>query len=242
MALAPKTNRWRPPGLRSLALLAVADLACGWLLVSTAGENNDLGWRAILRAILVLTIVAAAATAYWATVRPRIAGLAVASSVALSLPDTSLVAVDNLVGHAAPSAMAFAETPALWEAVRRHASPGQRIANNPRLMVDMTPWVVNISWALLCDRRSCFAGHEMALAFAFLSDARRQAISSQFVGIFAGTGSPSDLDDLADVYGCDVVVLTPADGAWLRIPSPLVNATAFWRCSKVDGASTGEIQ
>jgi hypothetical protein len=32
----------------------------------------------------------------------------------------------------------------------------------------LTPWPVNISWALFADRWSCFAGSELALPFTSL--------------------------------------------------------------------------
>ena len=70
--------------------------------------------------------------------------------------------------------------------MRRYAGPDARIANNPLFLSDITPWPVNISWALLADRSSCFAGRELALAFAPLPPQRREAIKAQFVRVFAG--------------------------------------------------------
>ncbi len=66
------------------------------------------------------------------------------------------------------------------------AKDGARFANNPLFLRDVTPWPVNISWALLADRSSCFAGREMALAFAPLPPPRREAIDTQFIRVFAG--------------------------------------------------------
>jgi hypothetical protein len=88
----------------------------------------------------------------------------------------------------------------------------------------MTPWPVNISWALLADRRSCFAGNELAIAFAPLSRQRRGEISEQFRRLYAGEGSADDPRALAEMYGCGVVLITARDGAWARDPfadSPL---------------------
>jgi hypothetical protein len=112
----------------------------------------------------------------------------------------------------------FAQTPDLWSAVRRYASPNARIANNPLFLADLTPWPVNISWALLGDRSSCFAGREMALPFAPLSPERREAVNEQFIRVFAGRALPEDVGDFATKYGCDVVVLVPQDGAWGNDP------------------------
>jgi hypothetical protein len=46
--------------LASLACLASTGLIVSWLLVSTLGENNDLGLRAIIPAEMVLIVAAAA--------------------------------------------------------------------------------------------------------------------------------------------------------------------------------------
>jgi len=46
--------------LASLACLASTGLIVSWLLVSTLGENNDLGLRAIIHAEMVLIVAAAA--------------------------------------------------------------------------------------------------------------------------------------------------------------------------------------
>ena len=60
---------------------------------------------------------------------------------------------------------------ALYEQLSREDARhiDRAIANNPLFLKDLTPWPVNISWALLANRSSCFAGREMAIAFAPLS-------------------------------------------------------------------------
>jgi hypothetical protein len=119
--------------------------------------------------------------------------------------------------------------------VRRHATAEERIANNPLFMQHVTPWPINLSWALLADRRSCFAGRELTLAFTSLPRNRREQINAQFVRIFAGHASPEDVQLLAGRYDCRVVVVTPQDGAWGRDPfstSPLyrlVESNDRWR-------------
>jgi hypothetical protein len=67
-------------------------------------------------------------------------------------------------------------------------------------------------------RSSCFAGLELALAFAPLSSERRVAINSQFLTVFAGEGTPEETRDLAAKYDCDAAVLVPTDKAWDHDP------------------------
>ncbi len=173
--------------------------SCLWLLVSTLGDNNDLGLRAIIPAEMVLIVSVAAAAAGLAKARLGIVVVAIALvGLALSLPDTATMIHDNVAGRQRPGGAEFAQSPDLWAAVRRYAPPAARVANNPLFVKDVTPWPVNISWALLANRSSCFAGLDLALAFAPLPPERREAINAQFVRVFAGEGTTDDVHDHGD--------------------------------------------
>jgi len=200
-------------------VLAVTGLAISWLLVSRLGDNNDLGLRAILPAAVILIAAAAAGVvaAPARAVRAAIAATAFGGLI-LSLPDSAAMIYANWRGDAAADESVFAQTPELWSAVRRYAPANTRIANNPLFLQDLTPWPGNMSWALLADRNSCFAGREMAIPFAPLAPERREAINAQFIRVFAGEGTTQDIDDLARKYGCEVVVVVPQDGAWNKDP------------------------
>jgi hypothetical protein len=203
-----------------LACLAGAGLVVSWLLVSTLGDNNDIGLRAIIPAEVVLIVSAAAAVAAGLSSVPRRAVIATIALVglALSLPDTAKMIHDNIAGQRRPDGKAFGQSPELWAAVRRYASPAARVANNPLFVKDVTPWPVNISWALLANRSSCFAGLELALAFAPLSPERREAINAQFLRVFDGQSTADDVHDMATKYGCDAALLVPRDKAWDNDP------------------------
>ncbi len=215
------TQRTLPLGLEKTVAavfiaLACAGLVVSWLLVSTVGDNNDLSLRAVLPAAMVLIIGAAAGM--MRTSRRTLIAAAALAGLALSLPDTVAMVRYNLIGSPAADAQTFAQAPELWAAVRRYALPTARVANNPLYLQDLTPWPANMSWALLANRSSCFAGREMALAFAPLPPDRREAISAQFIRIFAGQGSADDVDAMATKYACDVVVVVPQDGVWTKDP------------------------
>ncbi|MFZ1149584.1 MAG: hypothetical protein WAR76_07605, partial [Xanthobacteraceae bacterium] len=215
---------------RVLGVLAAAGLAISWLMVSRLGENNDLALRAILPAAMILIAFAAAGTlaAPQRGLRAAIAAFAL-GGLMLSLPDSAMMIYDNWRGSAAADEAAFAQTPELWTAVRRHAPAGARVANNPLFLQDLTPWPANISWALLADRSSCFAGRELAIPFAALSPERRD-INDQFIRVFAGQGMPADVGEFASKYGCDVVVVVPQDGAWTNDPFA---ASADYRLAEI---------
>jgi hypothetical protein len=219
-ALRSVMSRSERLATKVFACLAGAGLVVSWLFVSTLGENNDLGLRAILPADVVLIVVTAAGMAglQGETLRAPIMAAALAG-LALSATDFVQTMRDNIVApYGPPDAKIFAASPDLWAAVRRHAGPAARVANNPYFLADLTPWPVNISWALLADRSSCFAGREMAIAFAPLPPDRRSETDAEFLRVFDGRPAPDDVHDLATKYGCDVVVLVPQDKAWDRDP------------------------
>jgi hypothetical protein len=220
MALVAMLRSGAPPpeklATAALACLAAAGLLASWLLASTLGDNNDLGLRAVLPAASVLIAVAAAGL----MLLPRRAVIAATAigGLILSLPDTAAMIRSNIDGTPTPDGAVFAQTPELWQAVRRYAAPTARVANNPLFLQDLTPWPANISWALLANRSSCFAGRELALALAPLSEEMREAINAQFIRVFAGEGTAQDVDDMARKYVCDVVVVVPQDKAWNNDP------------------------
>jgi hypothetical protein len=219
VAIAAGRSAEEPRGpLRPLVLLLVASLIVAWLMVSTVGSNNDLGWRAILPAALLLVAFAAAGVSIrLAAGAPRMAIVA-AVGFLLGLPEGLAIIKENLRAQPAKSEQVFAASPELWSAVRRQMSPTERLANNPLFLADLTPWPINISWALLADRRSCFAGADLALPFAPIPKARRAELDKQFTRVFAGEAGPADVEQLAKRYDCAVAVVTAQDGAWSNDP------------------------
>ncbi len=216
VALALYARRaFRRPELRarslSLVVLTAASLGTAWLLASTIG-NNDLGWRAILPAVLVLTAFAAAGLARWIALRAYAAAAGALVLFAASLPDPVLVG--DVTGKASDQAPAFARAPALWAAVRRYAGPTDRIADNPLSFDEITDWPVNPAWAMMSNRASCYSGWETARAYVDLPQARITDIDAQFIRIFKGQGTPDDIRQMAQTYGCRVVVLTADDEGW----------------------------
>ena len=152
-----------------LLVLAFMGLLISGYFTITFSDNNDLAWRAVLPAIFVLTIFAATGLARWlAAPAPLAAGLALALLL-LALPRSFQLVVENWRGTPSPSGKAFAAIPELWAAVRRHTGIAERVANNPQFMADMTPWPVNISWALFANRASCFAGSNLVVPYLVIA-------------------------------------------------------------------------
>jgi hypothetical protein len=212
-SLGPEQHR----AAMAMAILTAVGFGIAWLFASTIA-NNDLGWRAILPGVMALTIFASVALMRWLTLRRVWAAIAAMALLALGLPDGLRFIAQNAQGYASPDATAFAATPDLWAAVRRHTAPDERVGNNPLFLGDMVRWPVNISWALLADRRSCFAGWNLARAYVALPGAGIDRINTLFEQVFAGNGTADDVHALAREYDCRVIVVVPSDGAWRHDP------------------------
>jgi hypothetical protein len=203
---------------RTLCALAVVSLLIAGLFTITFAENNDLGWRAVLPAVCILTIFAAIGLSRWLTAPAPLAAAGALLLLLLGLPRSFELAAEDFHGALTASGKSFAATPAMWDAVRQHTAPDERVANNPLFMRDLTPWPVNLPWALFADRPSCFAGRELALPYTSLPRTRLAEIENQFVRVFGGHEQPGDVRDLATRYQCRTVVVTSQDGAWNNDP------------------------
>jgi hypothetical protein len=231
----------------AFAALAAASLAISWLLVSTLADNNDLGWRAVLPGAMVLTVFAAVGLARWIAAPAYAAAAAAVAAILVGLPGGIELIHSDVAGRPAPDGKLFSQSPQMWVAVRRHARAEERIANNPQSFADTTPWPVDISWALLADRRSCYAGRELTLVYTSLPRLRQEEIDAQFIRIFSGEGTPGDVEDLATKYDCRLVVLTSADAAWTNDPfaasarfRQVEEKAGQWRIYRVMSANGGE--
>lgn len=203
---------------KAFAAVALSGLLVAAFLTSTLADNNDLGWRSVLPAVMVLAIFAAAGLARWLAAGARVMAGVTLLLLAAALPDTVRIVAEHVRG--APSAVdrAFAQTPQMWEAVRRQTGPAARVGSNPLFLAEMTPWPGNVSWALLSNRRSCFAGRELVLPFAPLPRAEVERIAEQFRSVFAGETDADAFRDWTIRFDCTTVIVTPADGAWRRDP------------------------
>ena len=202
---------------RPLGLVAAACLCTAWLLRSTI-DNNDLGWRAVLPAVLLLGAFAGCALEN-CVAAGRWSLLTVAAFIAaLGVPDAMRMMFDYAGGQRPGDALALAAAAPVWQAVRRHAGPDDRIANNPDDAAAALPWPVNIAWATQSDRPSCYAGWETVLAYGTLPKPALIETALRFKRVFDGDAQPGDVDHMARIENCAVAVVVPADGAWAHDP------------------------
>jgi len=97
----------RKRAVGAFAALAAASLAISWLLVSTLGDNNDLGWRAVLVGAMVLTVAAAVGLARWIAARAWGAAAATVAAILVGLPGGIELILLGLGRRGAPVAPAL---------------------------------------------------------------------------------------------------------------------------------------
>jgi hypothetical protein len=225
---ALKAKGENPTMLPVMAGFAGACLSVTWLLRSTI-DNNDLGWRAAIPAVLLLTVFAAAAWARWLASAWRTAAAAAMLLAGLGLPQAGERFAEAWHGERPADAAGFARSVPLWQAVRRYSAPDARVANNPLMLATMTVWPDDISWALLSNRPSCYAGWSTGIAYAAVPREALLHIDDLFKRVFAGGAQAGDVDALAMGYDCAIAVVTPADGAWLKDPFA---TSSTWRLAE----------
>ena len=198
-------------------LLGFVSLAVGGILVSQLGGNNDLGWRGILPAILILTIFSGVGLSRYLGATRFGCGLAALILVGLGSYEGIRNLCYNLCHQPSNASLLFEDSAAMWAAVRKQSGDEERIANNPRFLSDVTRWPINISWALMANRRSCYANSGFG-PFSPRTKISQDDIEAQFDRIFSGHPETDDLKQLAKRYNCALVVVTSQDGAWKNDP------------------------
>ncbi len=196
----------------ALALLAIGSLATAWLLRSTI-ENNDLGWRVVLPALLVLPGVAGCLAEQLIATR-SIVVLPIAIVALLGVPQAATMLAEYRQGIHPGDPAAFVQTAPAWQALRRLSRPDDRVASNTGLAAAATFWPVNPVWALLSDRPSCYAGRQSVVAYGALTHPQLDAIDQRFARVFSGHPAESDVADMARLDDCRFALVTQQDGAW----------------------------
>ena len=208
-----KDSRFRMIG----SAIAAGVIVCGTIR-STVLENNDLSWRGALLAIIVLIPLAAAGLSlYFRKLGIPMRALAILLVAAGSYQGVKLIS-ENASPEIKPEGQQFASAIRMWKAVDNLSRPDERVLNNPSLFGTMTPWPINISWALVSNRRSCYAHRDLVAVFVPLPRKLLSNIDALFSRVFMGTPEADDLRELATTYDCAIVVVASSDPAWGNDP------------------------
>ena len=115
----------------ALAALTAASLMTAWLLVSTLATNNDLGWRAVLPAVMVLTVIHRGRPGALDRGARKTRGC-IGNGRAGRSPSRMACSTCATTRSGRPnsSGAAFSQQASFWARVRAHAAPDERVANN----------------------------------------------------------------------------------------------------------------
>lgn len=187
--------------------------------------NNDLGWRCVLISMFSMNVIAAGALVGGFKNSVVISKKTVTSLAAFLLIPGILSGISfeflqnfsqALYGVANPSStrMRYIDFQ-MWRAVDAVTPLHQAVANNPSYDSILTPWVGNISWALMSNRDSCTPAPLYLDAFSQgLNPIQRASAENLFAQIFSGTPNLGDFKTLLDVYKCDTLLVVPSDRLW----------------------------
>ena len=205
--------------------------------VASTLERNDLGWKVILPAVLLLTAAAGALVGRWIsellTAQDRRArggrwraAVALLIVGAISLPLTVLgvrqageqfflggSGLDETQRHVH---RVFAAQQAAWRDVQARTAPSDLVISNPTAFDDRPSWSSNLPWALFADRSSLLSSANWARLLS--SQLRPSGIIGDYAQmldrVFAGHSSPQDRDALAGPLKVRMIVVTPLDALW----------------------------
>ena len=192
-----------------LSILMYSSLAVSWLLRSQLA-NNDLGWRAVIIAVLAMTVLAAlelsrnnASPAKYVCV-----GL-----LAIALLDGSRFALMNAKGNG--KWMKDPIPDSAWQSIQRHTTTKDRILSNPHGYSAIESFGVNVMWTLKSNRNSCFQSADFVRAYQRTwSFDEIRAIDAELQLFFDGKIAASKISPLLSKLECTKVLIVEADRIW----------------------------
>jgi hypothetical protein len=222
----------------TLSLAVVATTLLVAQFAKSALHRNDLGWRIIVPAVVLLTGAAGAQVGCWldglavaarrkapimATARAA-AALVVVIGLAIPLVLISLQRASQQffagsdLPYVAPLQVhrLMAAQPAAWRDVQARTRPADLVISNPKAFDDEPAWGANLPWALFADRSAVLSSANWAELLS--SQLQASGIIDDYAQlldrVFAGQAAPQDVDRLAGSLQVRMIVVTPLDGLW----------------------------
>ena len=231
----------RPPAAASSEqflfwALSIAVILVSFLItqfVKSTVTRNDLGWRIILPALLILTANAGVTVGRWleglgqapinVQARLRTAALLVAAAIAVPLTLLGIRAAAEQFVPADQHAQlpvqvhrVLAAQPAAWREVRARTNPTDLVVSNPKAFDDAPEWGANLPWALFADRSSLLSSANWAalLSLQLQASGIVEDYANLLDRLFAAHATASDVDALAGRLNVRMIVVTPLDDLW----------------------------
>lgn len=220
----------------TLVIISAACLCTSWVMKSQIA-NNDLGWRAIIPAVLCMSIVSSVALSRF---HGEVSVLLFSFLIGASLLENAGGWVKgNILGNTRRVDISSLPPYEFWEEIRNNTDIHKRILSNPNVYESIEPWNVNIGWATMARRKSCFMGENYATSLGGIeSDEIRNSLLKKLRSLYDGLASSDDIHHLMTILHCDVIAVSPVDKLWQLNPDKalpgltLYSSGKYWRFYK----------
>lgn len=209
-----------------LVCISIMSLSVSWLMESRIA-NNDLGWRAVIPAILSMMAVAAAGLAENFSISaekngsgwmPRISVIPCIMLITASFPWGMYEIKRNVMGDS-PLVKIRVEN-AYWLALRHTGSATDRVLTSPSLYRDAESWPVNVGGGLMTERKSCYLSYDYMRSFsAHWPAGFSDEVQRRITDFYNGDVEASDMRFLRDRLGCRVIGITSNEKVWKKASS-----------------------
>ncbi|EPL8002907.1 hypothetical protein PQE34_000741 [Klebsiella aerogenes] len=193
-----------------LFIIAICSILTSMLLKSQIA-NNDLGWRAIIPAVLVSSSLIAISLERLKREAITCVSLIV---IAISIPSAIDFSKNLLQGNYRNDNVAIISS---FLDITNNTEPADRLLINPRKFEGHDIFDGNVLPSIIIDRNSCFTNLSYAYAF---SNQWGESIGYYWNALkefYAGYASDEDLEKMKKLK-CTKLVVLPGDGIWNKFP------------------------
>lgn len=205
-------------------LISFMCLIVSWLFESKIA-NNDLGWRAVIPALITMSAISGAGMSRAFLCNFMVSGQNILQRrsyilcimfLAVSLPSGLWSLKINVIGDSILQKKLVEDD--YWRELRNVTPVSGRVLTFPDLYRSAESWSVNIGGGLLTQRKSCYLSHEYMRAFSgswphsFTDEADRRIHL-----FYGGLINQETMSFMHDKLHCKVIGITQNEKIWSRI-------------------------
>ncbi|MBO1328127.1 hypothetical protein OQ496_07240 [Acetobacter suratthaniensis] len=207
-------------------LISLASLTASWHFESKIA-NNDLGWRAVIPALITMTALSAACIARGifndfskksSVTYQKMVFISGIMLIAISLPSGLWSLKRNYLGDSILQKKLVED--AYWLALRDTTPVSGRVLTFPDLYRSAESWPVNIGGGLLTQRKSCYLSREYIRAFSGgVSQNSSDEANNIINKFYNGSATTEDVIFLLKKLHCTTIGITENEKIWKLISS-----------------------